>query len=87
MENITLFVELNDEQLQQVTGGKNACDRGGCQSGHDYYRSDNYDYRRDDHYHGGQDQCDFSWGSDCQDRHSWHRHHHSHHCHQSYCCN
>ncbi len=85
MENITLFVELNDEQLQKVTGGTSACGGDGCHGSHDYYQGDGCDYRRNDYHHGGQDQCGFSWGSDCQDWHRWH--HHSHHCHQSYCCN
>jgi hypothetical protein len=85
MENITLFVELNDEQLQMVTGGKNGCDRGGCYRGHEHHRGNDCDNRCDDlgghHYYGGQDQCGFSWGSNCYD---WHRHH-SHHCHPSHC--
>jgi len=85
MENITLFVELNDEQLQMVTGGTGGCDGGGCHGGHEYHPGNDCnnrcDHRGDHRHYGGQDQCGFQWESNCYDRHR----NHSHHCHPSHC--
>lgn len=78
MENMTLFVELTDEQLQKITGGKSACDRG-CNGGHDHYYGNDCDYRP--HHHYGHNHYGFPGGNDCHSS-CYHR---PHPCHTSYC--